>query len=1364
MAGAYLALLQFLFVLITQLLCGASSQPEFQDYYCSNSSNTANSTYQNNLNTLLSNLTSNKQIDYGFYNLSYGSYPNTIYAVGLCRGDVMPDFCRGCLKNSSVLLPQLCPNQKQAFGMYDECMLSYSDTSIVGNRVDLTVTVYMWNVNSAKSWNQYNQVLTGLLRNLSSRAASGDSSLKFAAGNEEGPDLQHIYAVVQCTPNLNESECNACLLWAISKIPDCCKDRPGGRVITPICNFRYESSRFYAITADVPLSAPSPLPSPPLPPLLTPPSLPSTNTTSSSPPPYADTTSSEGKKSQTVIAIVVPTSAFVVLLICVWICVRVRNQGRKLPSEIDADDSIDVTESIQFEFDTIKVATNNFSDENKLGQGGFGPVYEGKLSSGKEVAVKRLSTNSGQGDVEFKNEVQVMVKLQHRNLVRLLGFCLKEKERLLVYELLPNKSLDHFIFDPIRRAQLRWETRYKIIEGIARGLLYLHEESQQRIIHRDLKASNILLDTEMNLKISDFGIARLVIIDQTQANTNRVVGTYGYMAPEYARHGRFSTKSDVFSFGVLILEIVSGQKNGGIHNMENVEHLPSLAWKSWRKGIASKIIDPMLKSGSRNEIMRCLHIGLLCVQEKAAERPPLASLVLMLSSHSFSLHEPMKPAFFMNDTSLSDRQSGDYRYNKSAKSLSINEASITDIYPRSMARAYLALLQFLCVLITQFLYEAISQPELRYHYCSSSKTASSTYQTNLNTLLSNLTSNKQIDYGFYNLSYGSYPNTIYAVGLCRGDVMPELCRSCLKNSSVLLPQLCPNQKQAFGMYDECMLSYSDTSILGNRVDPIVTVYMWNVNFAKSWNQYNQVLTGLLRNLSSRAASGDSSLKFAAGNEEGPDLQNIYAVVQCTPNLNESECNNCLLWAISQIPVCCNDRPGGRVVTPICNFRYESSRFYAITADVPLSAPSPLLSPPPPPLLTPPSLPSTNTTSSSPPPYADTTSSEGKESQTIIAIVVPTSALVGLLICVWICVRVRRQGRKFPSEIGDHDSIDVTESIQFEFDTIKVATNNFSDENKLGQGGFGPVYKGKLSSGKEIAVKRLAGDSGQGDIEFKNEVQVMVRLQHRNLVRLLGFCLKQKERLLVYELLPNKSLDHFIFDPIRRAQLRWETRYKIIEGIARGLLYLHEESQQRIIHRDLKASNILLDMEMNPKISDFGMARLVIIDQTQANTNRVVGTYGYMAPEYARHGRFSTKSDVFSFGVLILEIVSGQKNGGIHNMENVEHLPSLAWKSWRKGIASNIIDPTLKDGSRNEIMRCLQIGLLCVQEKAADRPTLASLVLMLSSHSFSLQEPMKPAFFMNDISLSGGQSGDYRYSKSSKSLSVNEASITDIYPR
>ncbi|RHN56355.1 putative protein kinase RLK-Pelle-DLSV family [Medicago truncatula] len=356
------------------------------------------------------------------------------------------------------------------------------------------------------------------------------------------------------------------------------------------------------------------------------------------------------------------------------------------------DEEITTFESLQLPFDTLKVATNDFSDSNKLGEGGFGAVYQGRLSNGQAIAVKRLSINSGQGDREFKNEVLLMAKLQHRNLVRLLGFTIEGRERLLVYEFIPNKSLDYFIFDSLKKAQLIWEKRYKIIQGIARGVLYLHEDSRLRIIHRDLKASNILLDEDMNAKISDFGMARLILLDQTQANTSRVVGTYGYMAPEYVMHGEFSVKSDVFSFGVLVLEIISGQKNSCIRHGENTEDLLSFAWRSWREGTAANIIDSSLYNSSRNEIMRCIHIGLLCVQDNVTRRPTMANIVLMLSSYSLALSIPSEPAFFMDSRTRSlqemrlwEEKSGTTRSSQStSKSApeSVNEASFTDPYPR----------------------------------------------------------------------------------------------------------------------------------------------------------------------------------------------------------------------------------------------------------------------------------------------------------------------------------------------------------------------------------------------------------------------------------------------------------------------------------------------------------------------------------------------------------------------------------------------------------------------------------------------------------------------------------------------------------
>lgn len=170
-----------------------------------------------------------------------------------------------------------------------------------------------------------------------------------------------------------------------------------------------------------------------------------------------------------------------------------------------------------------------------------------------------------------------------------------------------------------------------------------------------------------------------------------------------------------------------------------------------------------------------------------------------------------------------------------------------------------------------------------------------------------------------------------------------------------------------------------------------------------------------------------------------------------------------------------------------------------------------------------------------------------------------------------------------------------------------ATCNFSEENKLGQGGFGPVFKGQFPDGLEIAVKRLASHSGQGFTEFKNEIQLVAKLQHTNLVRLLGFCSHGEEKILIYEYLPNKSLDFFIFDETRRALLYWTKRLAIIEGIAQGLLYLHKHSRLRVIHRDLKASNILLDHEMKPKISDFGLAKIFSTNDLEGNTRRIAGT-------------------------------------------------------------------------------------------------------------------------------------------------------------
>ncbi|XP_021809031.1 serine/threonine-protein kinase BRI1-like 1, partial [Prunus avium] len=272
--------------------------------------------------------------------------------------------------------------------------------------------------------------------------------------------------------------------------------------------------------------------------------------------------------------------------------------------------------------------------------------------------------------------------------------------------------------------------------------------------------------------------------------------------------------------------------------------------------------------------------------------------------------------------------------------------------------------------------------------------------------------------------------------------------------------------------------------------------------------------------------------------------------------------------------------------------------------------------------------------------------------------------------------------------------------------IEAATEGFSIENKLGEGGYGPVYKGVLPNGQEIAVKKLSKASTQGFEEFKNEVMLTAKLQHVNLVRVLGFCIEHHEQMLIYEYMPKKSLDLYLFDPIRRYQLDWRKRVSIIEGVTQGLLYLQEYSRLTIIHRDLKASNILLDEEMRPKISDFGMARIFTKDEQEANTSRIVGTYGYVPPEYVKNGLYSTKSDVYSFGVLLVQIISGKKNAASYGPNEDLNLLEYAYELWKEGKGMEFMDPSLDDThSLCKLMRCLQIALLCVQENANDRPSM-----------------------------------------------------------
>ncbi|QCE08399.1 serine/threonine-protein kinase PBS1 [Vigna unguiculata] len=631
-----------------------------------------------------------------------------------------------------------------------------------------------------------------------------------------------------------------------------------------------------------------------------------------------------------------------------------------------------------------------------------------------------------------------------------------------------------------------------------------------------------------------------------------------------------------------------------------------------------------------------------------------------------------------------------------------------------------------------------------YNYCptNASYNSSATFENNLKFLFQSLLSNISQSDGSYSTFMGLGTASVASGSfLCRGDVSLATCNDCITTAVTEITQLCPNKTESIIWYDECMLRFTNTYYNPINIEPGASLSNDENISASDLVSFNSTLFGLLDDLVEESANSNSARKFATGDREfagSSPRRRVYALTECDPSFTNSVCEECLQNAISTLPSCCEGKQGARALLAMCNVRYELFQFY-------------------------------NTSATS-------ASSSGFFLDKYITHLLLLRWLrhyndvshlhrpcrCGLQTAKMASLHAQRQMETTLLDVplvGEESS--TLESLQFDLAIIEVATKKFSHENRIGEGGFGDVYKGILPDGREIAVKKLSHSSGQGAAEFKNEILLIAKLQHKNLVTLLGFCLEAEEKMLIYEFVPNKSLDYFLFDSYKSSQMKWSERYKIIQGISQGILYLHEHSRLKVIHRDLKPSNILLDDNMNPKISDFGLARIVGVDQYQRKTNRIVGTYGYMSPEYAMHGQFSEKSDVFSFGVIILEIVSAKKNAR-DVFSDDDDLLSYAWDQWRDRTPLNILDQNIKEScNHSEVIKCIQIGLLCVQEKPHDRPTMTQVVSYLGSSLSELPFPEKP--------INSNQSGLVqkmiaRGSSSGSAQTMNEMSVSIFIPR
>ncbi|XVE92377.1 hypothetical protein REPUB_Repub01dG0092200 [Reevesia pubescens] len=534
---------------------------------------------------------------------------------------------------------------------------------------------------------------------------------------------------------------------------------------------------------------------------------------------------------------------------------------------------------------------------------------------------------------------------------------------------------------------------------------------------------------------------------------------------------------------------------------------------------------------------------------------------------------------------------------------------------------------------------------------------------------------------------GSGDTKVYGFGECMKDLDQNDCNVCFAHCKTQILRCLPFQLATRGgrlFFDGCYLRYDDYNFFNETLtDEDRTVCATNDVASINQTVFRANVMQLVRNLSVEAPKSDGF--FVGSVSRGNVL--VYGLAQCWELVNGTACEGCLANVVSRISSCL-PKEEGRVLNAGCYLRYSTEKFYY------------------------------NST-------APAVAGNGGRRKLAIILATTCSAVALTLIITAATFLVNKKlvkKRRESKQLGALASIVNKSKLNFSYESLEKATNYFNDSNKLGQGGSGCVYKGTLPNGKVVAIKRLFFNTTQWVDHFFNEVNLISDIYHKNLVKLLGCSITGPESLLVYEYVPNRSLYDYLFVNKDVEPLRWEPRYKIILGTAEGLAYLHEESELRIIHRDIKLSNILLDEDLTPKIADFGLARLFPEDKTHISTV-IAGTLGYMAPEYVVRGKLTEKADVYSFGVLVIEVTCGKKCFSLDSY-SILH---MVWNHYEADKLWEAVAPVIEDNFKEKASRLLQIGLLCVQASAEMRPSMSTVVEMLANGTLEIPRPTQPPF-------------------------------------